>query len=163
MSSCTSLMPTACPAKTWLRLILIAPRQMRPHLRDHDGFVVERILDIRQAGVGTWGGVVNVGRTFHIERFVRAFGVEDVEKGIKASLLLKEVGGRGLGGFFLQREVHAFMTAVLVGLAGLDAFDANAEAEPPDGQPAQVKEGVGGRERDAIIASDVSREPALFE
>src|SRR6202011_3255739 len=30
MSSCTSLMPTACPAKTWLKLIFLFPRQMRP-------------------------------------------------------------------------------------------------------------------------------------
>ena len=33
---------------------------------------------------------------------------------VKARLLLKEIGHRGLGGFFLQREVHAFMTAVLL-------------------------------------------------
>ncbi len=28
--SLTSLMPTFCPAKAWLRLIFCAPRQMRP-------------------------------------------------------------------------------------------------------------------------------------
>jgi hypothetical protein len=28
----------------------------------------------------------------------------------------------------LQREVHAFIAAVLLGMAGPDAFDANAEA-----------------------------------
>jgi len=53
------------------------------------------------------------------------------------------------------------MTAVLVGLGGLDAFDANAEAEPPDGEPAQVEEGVRGCERDPVVAADVGREAAL--
>jgi hypothetical protein len=72
--------------------------------------------------------VVDFCRTFHVQRFVRAFGVEDVDKCVKAGLLLKEVGRGGLGGFFLQREVHAFMTAVLLGMAGLDTFEANAEA-----------------------------------
>jgi hypothetical protein len=30
--------------------------------------------------------------------------------------------------------MHAFMTAVLLRMAGLDAFDANAEPKPPDRQ-----------------------------
>jgi hypothetical protein len=59
---------------------------------------------------------------------VRALVVEDVDKRVKARLLLQEVGGGGLGGFFLQREGQAFMTAVLLRMARLDAFDANAEA-----------------------------------
>jgi hypothetical protein len=29
--------------------------------------------------------------------------------------------------------MHAFMTAILLGMAGLNAFDANAQAQPPDG------------------------------
>jgi len=72
--------------------------------------------------------MVDFGRTFHVQRFVRAFGVEDVEKFVNAGLLLQEVGGGRLGGFFLQREVQGFMTAVLLGMAGLDPFNANAEA-----------------------------------
>jgi hypothetical protein len=95
---------------------------------DHDGLVMQRIIEIRQAGVGPWGRVVDFRRTLHVQRFVRAFVVEDVDKCVKPDLLLQEVGRGGLGGFFLQGEVHAFMTAVLLGMAGLDAFDANAEA-----------------------------------
>jgi hypothetical protein len=64
----------------------------------------------------------------HVQGFVRALVVEDVDELVKARLLLREVGGGRLGGFFLQREVQAFMTAVLLRMAGLDAFDANAEA-----------------------------------
>ena len=52
--------------------------------------------------------------------------------------------------------MHTFMPAVLLGVARLDAFDTNAEAQPPDGEFAQVKQGVSGSERHAIIAADVS-------
>ena len=79
-------------------------------------------------GIGTWRRVVDFRRTLHVQRFVRAFVVEDVDKFVKAGLLLQEVARGRLGGFFLQGEVHAFMAAVLLGMAGLDAFDANAEA-----------------------------------
>jgi len=40
--------------------------------------------------------------------------VEDIHKFIKAGLLLQKVRKRRLGGFFLQSEMHAFMTAVLL-------------------------------------------------
>ena len=58
---------------------------------------------------------------------------------IKAGLLLQEVGGGRFGGFFLQGEMHALMTAILLRMAGLDALDANAQAKPPDGEFAQVE------------------------
>src|ERR1700758_892508 len=36
---------------------------------DHDGFVVEGIVDVRQPGVGTRRRLVYLGRTFHIQSF----------------------------------------------------------------------------------------------
>src|SRR5437879_2119007 len=38
---------------------------------DHDGFVVEGIVDVRQPGVGTRRRLVDFRRTFHIQSFVR--------------------------------------------------------------------------------------------
>jgi len=35
----------------------------------------------------------------------------------EAGLLLEEVGGGRLGGFFLQGEMHAFMAAILLRVA----------------------------------------------
>jgi hypothetical protein len=58
---------------------------------------------------------------------VGTFVVEDLGKFVKARLLLKKIGGGGFGSFFFQSKVHAFMTAVLLGMAGLDAFNANAQ------------------------------------
>ena len=53
-------------------------------------------------------------------------------KVIEAGLLLEEVGAGRLGGLLLERQVHAFVAPVLLRVAGLDAFDVDAEPEPPD-------------------------------
>jgi hypothetical protein len=37
---------------------------------------------------------------------------------VEARLLLKEIGGRRLGGFFFQSQMHAFMTTILPGRTG---------------------------------------------
>ena len=59
--------------------------------------------------------------------------VEDlIEKIIEARLLLKEMFPPLALSLRFEREVHAFMPAVLLRMAGLDALDANAQAQPPD-------------------------------
>jgi len=68
-----------------------------------------------------------------------------------------------LGGFFFQREMHAFVTAILLGMAWLDPFDADAEPEPPNRQLAQVEESVSGSERNTVIAADVGGQAALLK
>ena len=50
------------------------------------------------------------------------------------------------------------MTAILLGMARLDAFD--VEQEPPDGEPPQVEQGVGGSEG-TPEAADVGRQAAF--
>jgi hypothetical protein len=35
--------------------------------------------------------------------------------------------------------MHAFVTAILLGMARLDPFDADAQAEPPDRELAQIE------------------------
>ena len=127
------------PSKNLAEINFLASQADAAATGDHDGFVVERIVDVWQSGVGAWGRLVDLRRAFHIQRFVWAFVVEDIDKLVEAGLLLKEIGGSGLGGFFLQREMHPFMAAVLLRMAWLDAFDANAEAKPPDRQLAQVE------------------------
>jgi len=69
--------------------------------------------------------------------------VEFVNEGIELRLLLKEVGTCGSGSFHFQGSMHAFVATVLLRMARPDTFDGNAEAKPPNGQPAQVEEAVG--------------------
>src|ERR1700730_6908340 len=59
--------------------------------------------------------------------------------------------------------MHALMTAILLRMARLDALNADAEPEPPDRQLAQVEQGMGGSERDTIIAAHVGRQTALLK
>jgi hypothetical protein len=89
--------------------------------------------------------------------------IENLHEVVKLSLLLKEVSPRGLGGFFLQGEMHALVPSILLRVAGLDAFNADAQAEPPDGEFAEMKQSVRGSERHSIIAADVGRQAALLK
>src|SRR5215831_18229123 len=63
---------------------------------------------------------------------MRTLLVEDLHELVEAGLLLEEVGGGRLGGLFFQGEMHAFVAAILLRMARLDAFNANAEAKPPE-------------------------------
>jgi hypothetical protein len=103
-------------------------------MRNHNGSVVERIVDVGQTLVDARRWPIDLGRTFHLQSFVRTFVVEDIDELVEASLLLKEIGGGWLGSFFFQSEMHAFMPTVLLGMPGLDPFDADAQPKPPDRQ-----------------------------
>lgn len=67
----------------------------------------------------------------HIQSFMRTLLVEDLHELVEAGLLLEEVGGGRLGGLFFQGEMHAFVAAILLRMARLDALNGNAEAKPP--------------------------------
>ena len=57
------------------------------------------------------------------------FALDEV---VEASLLLKEILSCGLRGLRFQRQVHALVAPVLLRVAGLDALEPEAEAQPPD-------------------------------
>jgi hypothetical protein len=64
---------------------------------------------------------------------VGALAIEFLNEGIEFGLLLQAVHARGTGCFFLEDEVHAFVSAVLLRSAWLDAFDGDSEPQPPVG------------------------------
>jgi hypothetical protein len=72
---------------------------------------------------------------------------------LEALLLLNQVEARWLRGFLLECQVHAFVAPILLRTAGLDAFDADAEAQPVDGQSAESKERIGRGEGRAIVGA----------
>jgi hypothetical protein len=130
---------------------------------DHDDLVVEGIIDVGQTLIGAGGRLIDLDWALHIQSLVRALVIEDFHELIEAGLLLEEVAGGRLGGFFLQGEMHAFVAAILLRMAGLDAFNANAQAEPPDGELAQVKQGMSGSKRNTVIAADVGGQSTVVE
>jgi hypothetical protein len=130
---------------------------------DDERLVVERIVDIRQSGVGTRRRAINLCGALHIQGFVRSFVVKDFDEVIESGLLLKEVSGCGLGCLFFQRKMHALMTSVLLRVARLDSLDADPQPEPPHRKPAQVKQSMGRSERNTIVAADVRRQAAFFK
>ena len=98
-----------------------------------------------------------------MQSFMRTLLVEDVHELVEAGLLLEEVGGGRFRGLFFQGEMHAFVAAILLRMAGLDTLNANAEAKPPDGKFAEVEQSMGRCKRDTIVAADVSRQATFLK
>ena len=64
---------------------------------------------------------------------MRALVVVNLDEAVEAFLLLQEVERGWPGRFFFQGQMDALVAAVLLWVAGLDAFDVYAEPEPPEG------------------------------
>ena len=68
-----------------------------------------------------------------------------------------------LGGLRFQRQMHPFMSAVLLGVARRDALEGNAEPQPPDGELAEPVERVRRREGHAVVGPDCVRQDAVLK
>src|SRR5262249_1915899 len=99
----------------------------------------------------------------HAQRLVRPAAVVPLEEGVEPGLLLEHVGGGGLGGFGLQGEMHAFVAAVPVGMAGLDARGLESGAQASDGGFSWAVEGVGRGKGHAVVGANDLRETKFFE
>ena len=49
------------------------------------------------------------------------------------------------------------------GWPGRIAFDADTQAEPPDGELAEVEQGMGGSEGHAVVAEDIGGQTTFFK
>lgn len=92
-----------------------------------------------------------------------SFRIEFADKFIEPGLLLEGVSLWRPGGFFLEGQMHALMTAVLLGVAGFDTLNVNAEPEPPDRQRRKIVKPVGTGEGQTIIRTDRIGQPTLFK
>ena len=113
-------------------------REEDPPRQEHSADRVRTLGEVGHAAIGPPGRGVELAGHAHAERLVRPLVVVAFKEGIKASLLLEEIGRRRLGRFGLERQMHALVPAVLLRMPELDASDLNPEAEPPDGEPAPV-------------------------
>jgi hypothetical protein len=59
--------------------------------------------------------------------------------------------------------MHSFVAAILLRMTRLDALNANAEAQPPDGKFAEVEQSMGRRKRDTIVAADVGGQATFLK
>src|SRR6266481_1681893 len=79
------------------------------------------------------------------------------------ALLLQAVQARGAGGFRFKRKVHALVPAILLRMTRSDAFDGDAQAQPPDGELGEVEQRVGRGEGNAVVRTHAARQAALFK
>src|SRR5262249_49239926 len=112
-----------------------------PALRHHPCLIVERVGRFRRGLDETaLGWAEEIGWRSLSEGLVRAFAVEHVDETVEAFLLREEVRSPRAGGLLLEREVHALVAAVLLGVGGLDAFVTDTEPAPPHGQSTQARQ-----------------------
>lgn len=83
-----------------------------------------------------------------------ALKVELLHEAVEGGLLLQAVHARRPGGLFFEGQLHAFMTPVLLRVARLDALDLDSKPQPPDAEPAEVEQRVGGGEGRTIVRTD---------
>src|SRR5207302_11014532 len=83
--------------------------------------------------------------------------VEGADELIEARLLLQEILGGRLGGLLLERQMHAFVAAVLLRVSGLAALDIDPEPQPPHRQAREAKERVGAGKGPHVIGANRGR------
>ena len=59
--------------------------------------------------------------------------------------------------------MHPLVSAVLLRIAWLDAFDANPEAQPPDRELAQTEDGIGAGEGKTVVGADRLRQAKVLK
>jgi hypothetical protein len=58
--------------------------------------------------------------------------------------------------------MHAFVTAILLGMPRLDSFNTDSEAKPPNRQFAYVEQSVSGSERHAMSLRMLAGRPFSY-
>jgi len=92
-----------------------------------------------------------------------SFSIEFIDEVIEPGLLLQAVHLRRSGCLFLECQVHALMASILLWAAGFDAFDIDAQSQPPHGQFGEIVEAVGAGKRQAVIRTHGIGQPAFLK
>jgi hypothetical protein len=73
--------------------------------------------------------------------------VVTLDKVIEPALLQQKIVAGWFSCLLLEGQVHLLMAAILLGMAGFDAFDPDTEPQPPDRESAQAEQGMTARRR----------------
>jgi hypothetical protein len=106
---------------------------------------------------------VDLSGAFHVESLVRTFIIEILDESIELCLLLEDVGASGAGGFLFQSEMHAFVAAVLLRMAGSDALNGDAQPQAPYRKLRELKQSMRRGEGNAVIRADAVGQTTLSE
>jgi hypothetical protein len=111
------------------------------------------VLD-RPAGQWPERGLIEIGWRLLVQSLVRPLLVEDVPEGVEGLLLAPEVGAGRTGGLAFESPMHALVSAVLLGLPGLDEVGCDPEIQPPRRELGEPSEGDGGSEGGPVVRAD---------
>src|SRR5262245_28847200 len=112
---------------------------------------------IRQFGEATvWPGrrTIDLAGKLHPQSLMRPTLVENLQELIELGLLLENILAGRFGRFFLERQMHAFMAAVLLWMARPDPLDLDPQPQPPDRQLTEIEEGIRRGEGNAVIRAN---------
>ena len=121
--------------------------------------VVGRIVvGLDALGHASGRGLVDLRRSLHAQRFVRADLVELLAKAVELLLLTSQAAGGRDGCFLLQRAVHPLVDPVLLRFPGFNQLGVDAQLDEPHRQLGEPCQGAGGEGR-AIVGADAVGEP----
>lgn len=89
--------------------------------------------------------------------------IELAQEVVEAGLLLKGIHPRRPGCVLLQGPMHTLMPAILLRVTRLDAFDSDAEPEPPHRELGEIEQGIRRGEGQAVVGADGERQASLPE
>ena len=68
---------------------------------------------------------------------MRSVVIEFLTEAVELTLLSRQIGSGGAGGFRFQSAMHALVTTILLGFTRLDKLRQDAEPDPPGRQLGQ--------------------------
>ena len=89
--------------------------------------------------------------------------IELFDEIVELALLLKTIEARRACGFLFEREMHAFVSSILLGMTRPDPFDTDAQTKPPDRKAAEIEKRIPRGEGYAIIGTNRMGQTAFLE
>jgi hypothetical protein len=112
---------------------------------------------------GLWSAIMSptapiaIGGIASAQSFMRTLGVVIRSPAITAPLLAERMSRWRTGGVPLEFTMHLFMRAVLLGMAGSNELDADAQSQPPHTQGRKTPSARAAERRSIVPADDLGQ------